>query len=532
MHSTVLFRLLALSIVLTPLIVLVSVSTPVYAASGTVRPVSGIAGSTVSVSGENFSGKLATIHWDDQILVEEVPISETGSLNCDLVIPVSSKGEHTILITDDSNWSASTASVIFTMLPRIDILSHIVEELDQITVTGKGFDSNETDIRITWDGDIASSSPVTANGLGTWYGTLTIPRTTKGRHHIGAVGSTTSSNEVDEVMVIVSPWVEAEPLSGPADTRIVINVWGFKTSEGGINITWDDEIVRADLTAEPNGTLSTIIHVPASIRGHHTISIYGRIFTVKGTIPDIGFEVVPQIKVQPDSGDKGTVVTVTGTGYAGGENIQISFDEMLLDMKVATDNRGSFEAFLTVPQSVLTEHTITAVDGSAHSAQADFFTEKTPPPAPQLLSPATGAELALFTSLGEVFSRSLKYLRGRVFKPSTVMFEWAVVNEPEGLHYILQVARGNNFSSPVLDKEIANGTRYTLSADDILPKGYYSWRVKAVDSVGNESPWSEVSELNVLLMPERLLIFTIAILVLFVAAVVLGVVVGWRISRM
>jgi hypothetical protein len=183
MHSKVLSLLLALTVTL-PLILLVSPA-PVYAVNISVVPTSGTVGTSIQISGNGFSGRLATIHWDDQIALSKIPISETGELTCNLKVPPACRGDHIIKITDDSNWTASTASATFTVFPGITTSPRVGRIYARVTVIGNGFAAFENDIRVTWDGTALPTS-ATANNLGTWSINFDIPETKRGEHFIGA----------------------------------------------------------------------------------------------------------------------------------------------------------------------------------------------------------------------------------------------------------------------------------------------------------------------------------------------------------
>lgn len=541
MYIKGLFVTLALTIIVLPLILL-AFPVPVHAAAGiTLNPTSGTVGTSVLITGEGFVGQLATIYWDDQVILTDVPISEAGELTCNLNVPHACKGDHVIEVTDDSHWSASSASFTFTTLPQMKIFPRVGREWIKTTITGSGFAAHERDIRITWDGNVTAGSPVTADGLGRWGTSLDIPEETKGEHFIGAFGNVTEAAEVAEIVFIVSPWAKVKPVSGPVGTEITINGFGFRTGEDGITITYDGEIIKCNIVGEADGSWSVTLNIPASTQGYHIIGVYGSSFTPKGVVPDTDFEVIPQIELQPASGNKGTEITVAGTGFAKAEAITISYDIVTLDVAVVADDTGSFSAILEVPQSKGKEHTITALGSEGNSAQASFITEKMPPPAPQLLSPEQEARLEIFGSVGDVAVRTTKYLVGAIvylrgptqeaLRAALATFDWSEVGDSGDVSYILQIAHADDFSPPVLVKESLVESEYTLSEEDALTSGSYSWRIKAIDGVGNESPWSESQEFEVVPMSTQVLILSLAIPMLLIAVVLVSGILTWRLER-
>ena len=526
-------------IVTLTLIISLASPTSVHAASITVTPTSGTAGTSVQISGTGFAGRLATIYWDDQMILSKIPISETGELMCDLIVPPACRGNHTIKITDDSNWTSSTASATVTVFPGITIFPRVGRTYIPITVTGNGFTPFEKDIQVTWD-DTALPTSTTANHLGLWSINFDVPETTKGYHSISAFSSLTDKSEIGEHIFIVAPFAKVEPTSGSAGTEIKIDGFGFRTGEDGVTITWDNEIILCNIVAGADGSWSNTLNIPPSTQGHHTIGVFGSSFTPKGIVPDTDFEVVPHIELQPTSGNKGTQVTVNGSGFTKDEAITLSFEEITLDAKASADNTGSFSTTFEAPQSRDKDNKVKATGNAGNSAEAIFTTEKIAPLAPILSSPEEGAKLEIYGSVGEVFAGTAKRLIGIIaFRDSTQQgvgltkstFDWSDVNTEDRVSYTLQIAHDNDFSSQVLLKEGLVKSEYTLPKEDALAKGSYRWRVKAVDDIGNESPWSEAREFEMIPMPNHVLIMSLVIPVSFIGAIVAAGILIWRRQR-
>jgi len=532
MHSKVLFISLALIITL-PMILLLSPA-PVHAVSISVAPTSGTVGTSIQIRGNGFSGRLATIHWDDQVVLSKIPISETGELTCNWKIPPASRGDHIIKITDDSNWTESTASTILTVLPGITTPTCTGQTHARITVTGTGFAASEKGIRVTWDGTVLPSS-ATADNLGTWSFNFIIPEASKGEHFVSAFSNSTDASEIGEHRVTVAPFAKVVPTSGPVGTEITIDGFCFRTGEDGITITWDDEIILCNLVGGPDGSWNTTLNIPPCTKGHHTIGVYGSSFTPKGIVPDTDFEVIPHIELQPTSGNKGTKVTVNGYGFASDEAITLNFEDNSLNVKTTSDNAGSFSAVFLVPQSTLKNNSVQAIGSAGSSAEAIFITEKTAPPAPTLLSPQQDAKFEIFNSVGDVFLEPVKLLSGiATFRQNGLgspiaTFDWADIDAAIGkVNYTLQIYRGDDSSAQVLLKENLLESEYTLSQSDISTKGLYSWRVKAVDDIGNESQWSEARKFDLIRVSNQTLIISIVIPILVIAAILAIVILTWR----
>ncbi len=509
----------------------------VHAANITVLPTVGTVGTSIVITGTGFTGHWATVYWGNQIILTKVPISVTGELKCELKVPPASRGNHTIKIVDNSGQTGSTASTTFTVLPQITVFPSIGGIHAQVTVTGTGFYAFEKDIKIIWDDSVLPTS-TTASHLGTWSIDFNIPETTKDDHYISAFGSSTKASEVGKVKFMVAPAVKIWPLSGHVNTEIRIDGFGFRTGEDGITITWDGEIILCNIVGGADGSWSTTLVIPPSTQGLHTIGVYGSSFTPKGVVPDTKFTVIPHMELKPSSGSKGTKVTVTGTGFAKDETITISFNETRLDLLSVADDTGSFNATFVVPPTTIKDNKITATGNKGSSAQAIFIAEKMAPPAPNLLAPESGARMTVFTSVGDVFTVVGKQLIDIISfsgQQSTnnqqLTFDWSDSGKPGEISYVLEVARRYDFLSPDLVKENLTNSGYTLHGGDTLSPGSYIWRVKAIDNIGNESPWSEIGRVEIISMSRQVYIISLLTLVLFVVAIVVAAIMGWRLQR-
>jgi hypothetical protein len=336
----------------------------------------------------------------------------------------------------------------------------------------------------------------------------------------------------------VAPFAKVWPTSGPVGTKIAIDGFGFRTGEDGITITWDGEIILCNLVGGPDGSWSATLNIPPDTKGHHIIGVYGSSFTPKGIVPDTDFEIVPHIGLQPTSGNKGTKVTVNGSGFVNNEAITLNFEDNSLNVKTVADNTGSFSAVFLVPQSTLKNNRIQAIGSAASSAEAIFITEKIAPPTPTLLAPQQGAKLENFNSVGDVFLEPVRLLVGIVtfgdsrqygFGSPIATLDWSDIDVAGGtVNYTLQVFYGDDLSSQVLLKENLLDSEYTLSQNDISTNGLYSWRVKAVDDIGNESQWSEIQKFDLIRVSNQTLILSIAIPILVIAVILAVGILTWR----
>ena len=525
-YSKVLPKFLAIIMIL-PFIFL-GYTVPVYASNITITPASGTVGASVHISGNGFSGRLATIYWDELNILSRIPISDTGELTCDLPVPESCGGSHTVKISDDSNWADNTASATFTVLPGITIFPSTGVPSSEVIVTGNGFACFERDIQVTWNKTVLPMV-TTANQFGVWSISFDPPEYAKGEYYIGAAGRSTNATEIGEHKFIIGPFTKIQPNSGPVGTEIAVDGSGFRTSEDGITITWDNQIYLVNFVAGSDGVLGIKLNIPPSTQGHHLMGVFGSDFTPRGIIPDMDFNVVPNIQLLPVTGNKGTKVTINGTGFTKGETITFTFEGNSLNTNAVADDKGSFSTAFTAPQSASKENKVTATGTAGNSAEAIFVIDKVTPPAPTLIFPVQGATLEAFNSVGDVFLGTARQLLGIVsFQNSKqpglgtpdVTFDWSEINAQGKITYTLEIDNTSNPASPSVLRKGLPDSEYTLTKVDTLSVGSYTWRVMAVDDIDNEGFWSDTGEFAVIPMSNQVFILSMVIPLVFIVAIV------------
>ena len=120
------------------------------------------------------------------------------------------------------------------------------------------------------------------------------------------------------------PYIAITPNSGATGTAITVAGHGFGVSEKNVAVTYDGTIVSSGITADANGAWNTSLTAPASTRGVHYIDASGDV-TKASDVADKPFTVSPVVTMDPTSGGVGTLVTLTGTGFATAEGIKVQF---------------------------------------------------------------------------------------------------------------------------------------------------------------------------------------------------------------
>jgi len=506
----------------------------VFATSITLNPDSGKMGAKITITGDGFIGKVATIYWDDKKLVQNVPVSKTGEINHKFDVPPSSKGTHTVKVTDDSNWSNITASSNFSVRPSLICEPPWGRINTRIYIFGYGFAPNEGDIKFNWDGSPLSKSPIQADKIGSWSAQFDVPTAPKGEYIVSASSASTGPGDVPDLVFTVSPFCKSTPASGPVGTKITITGVGFRAGEDGITFTWDGPIIDTNVVAQPNGTFSYVITVPPSVKGRHILGVYGSSFTPIGIVPDLEFEVNPSIRLTPSTVIGSRDIRIDGSGFNADEIIAIKYDNSATDATATTDALGNFKLTMKAPSKAGKTHTIEAAGNKGGVAQASYTSGSLPPPAIQLLSPGPGATFYGYNSVVDAMTglfRSPGSILGIGPAPqqsgtdtSLDVLSWSADTDNSGIKYSLQISKSPDFTSTAMQKDDIIGASFNLQRSMLPDAGTYYWRVRAVNDAGEIGSWSNSWRFDSKAASPLVVAIAFTIIALIIAMIVFGII--------
>ena len=505
-----------------------------YATSIMLDPGSGKTGMQVSITGDGFIGKVATIYWDDKKIVQNIPISKSGQIDYKFDVPPAAGGVHIVKVTDDSNWSNITASSNFSVSPSIVSEPPWGKINTRIFLFGYGFAPNEEGIKFTWDGNPLSKSPIQADKIGSWSAQFDVPNAPKGEYVISATGDSTGPGEVPDLTFTVSPFCKSTPASGPVGTKITITGVGFRAGEDGITFTWDGPIIDTNFVAQPNGTFSYAITVPPSVKGRHILGVYGSSFTPIGIVPDLEFEVTPSIQLTPSSVINSRDLRIDGNGFNADEIIAINYDKSATGASATTDAKGDFSLTMKIPSKPGQVHTVEAAGNKGGGARASYSSGSLPPPTIQLLSPGPGAEIYGYNSVIDAISAIFKspgslFGIGSTTHPSgadtsLAVLRWSADTDQEGLKYSLQISKTPGFTIVTVERDDITGTSFNLLKSVLPDAGTYYWRVRAVNDAGEVGPWSNSWALASAAASPLVIAIALTIIVLLLAMIIFGII--------
>ncbi|MDO8473414.1 MAG: IPT/TIG domain-containing protein [Dehalococcoidia bacterium] len=436
-------------------------------------------GDEITITGQGFpSFAPITFTLDNMTLATRqasVTADASGAFSATVTLPETARGTRTIRGT--SGGTSLTAD--FVVSPRFSVVPTSGGVADVVTVSGRGFGSNEA-VALTFDGLAIASTPATvsASAKGNFSATIVVPPVPGGVHTVKAADTSASV----QTTVIVSPQVSLTPGSVGAGGKTSANATGFPANTSVAVTTAGAAVTTspAPITTDSRGTFKADITVPLSSAGGYTLT-----FAAGSAISQASFSISPILSISPDTGNAGSIISISGNGYAGSSPITVTCGGVRVETTPSvptTTAQGSFLATFNVPKSAYGRVAIAATDATGLAVQAFFNVESMAPAAPKLLLPRDGS-------------------RTGTFGPGLTILSWSGVSDPSGVTYVLQISRDLSFEKLDIEQTGLSGTEYKLSGKEKLGRGLYYWRVKAINGSSDEGGWSQTFTLKVGLLP-------------------------------
>jgi len=356
----------------------------------TLSTAQGIVGTSVSIPAVTGYGLgNYELYWGEtDTLIGQGEIKQ-GMASIAFIVPEASRGKHEVNLKVGGTFYASD----FKVLPAIGLSSDTGTVGSSLTVAGKGFNANESNIQVLLDENPVQTN-ILAGSKGSWQVTIKVPASSRGDHIIDASG-TTPGSEVEDKIFTVIPEIQINPTSGWVNTVVGIYGSGFATGETNIKVTYDGGTVKTDIAADAKGSWQSGFSIPSSSRGGHEIRAYGAV-TNESDVQSASFSVSPGIKLEPVSGYLGGSIYVgdglyvSGVGFDANETgIKVTYDGSLALSGVIADTKGSWSDRLDVPPSTKGEHII---DASGEVTRASDIVDAIVVISPKVeLNPASGA---------------------------------------------------------------------------------------------------------------------------------------------
>jgi len=374
---------LALSVCLIPV--------PAYAGSLSLNLSQGIVGTNVTIPYiSGYGSGHYQLYWGEtDQLIGQGEIEKGVISSIAFIVPEATRGKHKVTLKIAGDFFTTE----FTVIPSISLSIDEGTVGSNLTITGRGFNANESNIQVVFDGTPLEAG-ITANNKGSWQNTVKVPKSSRGQHTIDAMG-TTPAIEVEDKNFTVTPKIDATPSSGWVGTVVGIYGSGFANGETNIKITYDSGTVKTGIAADASGSWQSSFSIPASAKGSHEIRAYGAVTSESDSV-STNFSVSPGIKIEPVSGYLGGSIYVgdslwvSGVGFEVNETgIRVTFDGDLNISGIVADAKGSWSDRLEVPSCSRGEHTIKA---SGEITRASDIVDAIVIISPKIeLSPTSGA---------------------------------------------------------------------------------------------------------------------------------------------
>jgi len=457
------FRVLAVVIIIS-LLALVIPATPAAAASISLSPTSGRVGTTLTVTGTGFSaGTYIEIQFNYSPKRWVQLMGAETSFVISFAVPNVSTGTYPVRAVDGATYAQLATPINFTVISASIELDRDEGQVGtEVEIDGADFDSNE-DITIEYDGDdieIADGDEDTDSD-GDFTCTIIIPESTAGDHTITVTGD--DSDAEAEAVFTVEPTVSISPDEGAAGTSVTISGTGFNPDDD-ISITFAASEISTAIGTDDVGSFSGIFKVPAKSKGDYKVKA-----SDGSNKESVDFTVTAGASLDTTTGNVGTSLTISGTGFSASGTVTIKYDDTQIATTTA-DANGNFSVTFDVPASQHGDHTLTASDGST-TKQFTFTMESEPPEVPAPLLPVDNIKVE-----------------------AGVSFDWEDVEDVSGVTYTFQIGSNKDFTSIVVEKKDLTSSEYTLPEETELKEAKkdapYYWRVKAIDGASNESEWT------------------------------------------
>jgi hypothetical protein len=368
-----------LTATITALLLVSAIATiiPVFAfpvgATAALSASTGPVGTTITVAGVDTDapGAPLNVYWENTggVLLATGFADGAGNYNISLTIPDAAAGTHFIIVQDII---PSTVSVAFVVTSKITLSPASGIPGDLVNVTGTGFSGNSSssqrNVTINFSnatGTVFSQNVAAVNATGTGNFTVlfTVPAVDYGAYTVTATDQATGGAHSATAAFTVSAAITISPTSGPSGTVVTITGRGF-SHIAGLAISITVGVVTAPKVAPivtaADGTISGQFIVPTLAvlpgQGRYTVSAADPNFTAT-TSGTGSFRVTATttVTVTPTSGQPGSAVALTGTGFAqiAGTSVAIRFGQTapgaLQLATFTTNSTGGFSGPITIP---------------------------------------------------------------------------------------------------------------------------------------------------------------------------------------
>ncbi|MGA2159086.1 MAG: hypothetical protein ABSG90_07690 [Dehalococcoidia bacterium] len=271
------------------------------------NPASGWVDKAVNISGQGFNSAETniTVIYDSTVVKSGISADLTGTWQTSFSVPASAKGSHIVDAKGATTTIDEVPNFSFTVSPGIKAeqssgkLGEPINVGDLLFVEGVGFQENEANIQVTFDG-MPVATGIVADAHGSWSSQFAVPAATKGDHTVDSFGDTTHTGDVTDYIVVITPQITINPSNGAVGESTVLSGSGFGSSQP-LSVIYDSTKTSASGTTDVLGNFSIAFQAPVSGAGTHTITVSdgshasgSTAFTIESNPPPIPSPISPQ----------------------------------------------------------------------------------------------------------------------------------------------------------------------------------------------------------------------------------------------
>jgi len=183
-----------------------------------------------------------------------------------------------------------------------------------------------------------------------------VPETVKGIYTVYLTREDYSELAIADFTVF--PSVQIDPEEGPVGTAVTVTGYGFAAAQD-IQVKFKGTVIQTT-TTNIVGSWTVSYTIPATPAGGYTFGVEFKEGAVWYDLTGKYFAVTPEITA-PSSGTVGHTIEVKGTGFASDEeDIEVTFDEEVVEKNIYADEDGSWEATIVIPPLQRGTYTIDA----------------------------------------------------------------------------------------------------------------------------------------------------------------------------
>ena len=238
----------------------------------------GPVGTTVTVEGHGFAEDeedielLYYLHASAEVVAEDIEANEHGYWEASFQVPSSARGDHYINAQGADTELKDVEDVSFEVMPEISLAKLSGTAGESIAITGSGFDSEDSYIKVLFEGEEAEAEPeiIRADENGDWGASFEVPDMPAGTYGVTAEGQSTGEEDVNELTFTIGPGLLLSPDEGHVGINLTATGGGF-TPDEVVVIKYDGSEVETARTDE-EGTFEVSFLVPESKHGARNVT--------------------------------------------------------------------------------------------------------------------------------------------------------------------------------------------------------------------------------------------------------------------